>query len=329
MSRNKKIKNLAAQARNRAARQMDVLMKEIAGPLNKYLKGFPNPKKLHRFDAALLDLTVKEEKYLAVLDRVNNVRKTVLDVGRSYASRAANASSKRAAEDIAAEGFETMEKVYLKGSRAIQDLIGMAQRLRPLPVLDPEVPTLALVGAPNVGKSSLVQAISTGRPEICNYPFTTRSIKMGHFLVNGYRHQVTDTPGLLNRHDDNRNSMERLTLATLQHLPTSVIFVIDLTEDCGTTLSDQWEIRQGLQKRFRDRLWLDVLTKADLLEDELKEGDRLLGQVAGSVDPCAGPAEMASSLPDAFRVSSITGEGLDRLKECIMSKLATRMPNFN
>lgn len=49
---------------------------------------------------------------------------------------------------------------------------------------------VALVGAPNVGKSSLVQLLSSGLPEVQNYPFTTRSIKMGHFYVDGRRHQV-------------------------------------------------------------------------------------------------------------------------------------------
>ena len=52
------------------------------------------------------------------------------------------------------------------------------------------MPQIALVGAPNVGKSSLVQLLSSGLPEICNYPFTTRTVKMGHFFVDGKRHQV-------------------------------------------------------------------------------------------------------------------------------------------
>lgn len=60
---------------------------------------------------------------------------------------------------------------------------------------------VALVGAPNVGKSSLVQLLSSGLPEVQNYPFTTRSIKMGHFYVAGRRHQVTgdnaSVPGCL------------------------------------------------------------------------------------------------------------------------------------
>ena len=49
---------------------------------------------------------------------------------------------------------------------------------------------VALIGAPNVGKSSLVQILSSGVPEICDYPFTTRSIKMGHFYVDAQRHQA-------------------------------------------------------------------------------------------------------------------------------------------
>jgi hypothetical protein len=55
--------------------------------------------------------------------------------------------------------------------------------------------------------------------------------------------QVTDTPGLLRRPEDERNGMERLTLAALAYLPTAAIFVTDLTGDCGTSVADQWAIR--------------------------------------------------------------------------------------
>ena len=39
--------------------------------------------------------------------------------------------------------------------------------------------------------------------------------------------------------------MEHLTLACLQHLPTAVLFVTDLTGECGTTVANQWAIRWG------------------------------------------------------------------------------------
>lgn len=48
--------------------------------------------------------------------------------------------------------------------------------------------------------------------------------------------------------------MERLTLASLQHLPTAVLFVADLTGECGTSVADQWRIRWawGLWGEVRD-----------------------------------------------------------------------------
>ncbi len=104
-------------------------------------------------------------------------------------------------------------------------------------------------GAPNVGKSSLVKLLSSGTPEVQNYPFTTRSIKVGHFFLDGKRHQVTDTPGLLDRADGTRNAMEMLTLAALDCLPTSVLFVMDLTEECGTSVQEQWAIRQEVRRK--------------------------------------------------------------------------------
>ena len=107
----------------------------------------------------------------------------------------------------------------------------------------PIVRQVAMVGAPNVGKSSLVQLLSTGTPEIRDYPFTTRSIKLGHFHAAGAKHQLTDTPGLLARPEARRNAMERLTLATLRFLPTCALFVADLTGQCGTSVAQQWAIR--------------------------------------------------------------------------------------
>jgi hypothetical protein len=56
---------------------------------------------------------------------------------------------------------------------------------------------------------------------------------------------LADTPGLLNRPEADRNAMERLTLACLQHLPTCVLFVADLTGECGTSVASQWRIRWG------------------------------------------------------------------------------------
>lgn len=50
--------------------------------------------------------------------------------------------------------------------RHVDALKEIAKSLRSLPSLDTSLPTLALVGAPNVGKSSLVNVLSSGTPEV-------------------------------------------------------------------------------------------------------------------------------------------------------------------
>eukprot|EP00983_Pelagomonas_calceolata_P028322 887841-Pelagomonas_calceolata.AAC.5 len=64
--------------------------------------------------------------------------------------------------EVALEGCEAIERVYRKGAKAVDDLKEIAKKLRALPTVETMLPTLALVGAPNVGKSSLVRKDCTG-----------------------------------------------------------------------------------------------------------------------------------------------------------------------
>eukprot|EP00210_Caulerpa_lentillifera_P000548 g529.t1 len=306
VNRNRKLIGPAAQARNLAARQMDTLMQELTKPLTRYLKGFPLTDRLHKFEAALLDLTITEKRYFKVLQKIQELRKTMTEVGKNYASRGAKADNKKEAERIAEEGFSTMQAIFMKHKGLLLDLIDIVRQLRKLPKLELEVPTVALVGAPNVGKSSLVQAISSGKPEICNYPFTTRSIKMGHFYVDQIRHQVTDTPGLLNRNLEDRNALELLTIATLQYLPTSVVFMMDATEECGMSFPDQLQIRNDLKSSFPEKPWIDVFSKFDLLKDS--------------------PVFMSKteSVREALKVSCLSQEGIEEFKAAMIELCSTK-----
>jgi len=330
---NKKLKNEGARAKNRAARQLDTLMKELTGPLGRYETGFINADQLHPFERALLELTIGEEQYTNSINGVKTLRKSVVGIAKGYAARCSKAPTKKEALDLKDEGFANVDSTYKRQAYILDQLKEVAKSLRKLPVVDPKLPTIALVGAPNVGKSSLVQLLSSGLPEVQNYPFTTRSIKMGHFYVNSRRHQVTDTPGLLCRPEEDRNAMEKLTLASLKHLPTSVLFVMDLTGECGTSLLHQWKIREELRDRFPDKMWIDVFSKADLLladfaaadkdtaamrnESESNAQEKIDAYISGELSA----KDIACLIPDARRVSSLTGDGIEELKADMLCML--------
>ncbi|KAB1225044.1 Nucleolar GTP-binding protein 1 [Morella rubra] len=262
----KGIANIAKRERNRGAKQLDALMKELVVPLRMYLEDFPKKKCLHPYERSLIELTLGDGNYEGVLGKVDALRKKVILVGKEHASFCAKSLSKREAEERLIVGMKRIEEVFNQEAKSIDDLLHIAKTLRAMPVVDLETPTLCLVGAPNVGKSSLVRTLSTGKPEVCNYPFTTRGILMGHIVLNYQTFQVTDTPGLLKRCDEDRNNLEKLTLAVLSHLPTAILYVHDLSGECGISPSDQFLIYKEIKERFGDHLWLDVVSKCDLLE---------------------------------------------------------------
>jgi nucleolar GTP-binding protein len=82
-----------------------------------------------------------------------------------------------------------------------------------------------------------------------------------------------------------------LTLAVLSHLPIAVLYVHDLSEDCGTSVADQYITYKHIKERFGDRLWLDVISKSDLLDkktsSEFDDADDEVGRYRRFGPECA------------------------------------------
>ena len=187
-------------------------------------------------------------------------------------------------------------------STCLVELNKILKELRRLPVVELTSPSVVLVGSPNVGKSSLVRAISSGIPEVADYPFTTRSVSIGHIATDEHHIQVIDTPGLLDRPASERNDMENLTFSSMAHIPSVVMFVIDATELSGhkSTLAMQLRIRENLRKQFPIRPWIDVVTKKDIGYNS-------------DVLPLLPPG--------ALFVSPKSGEGMDELHNLVHEKI--------
>ncbi|MFB6068333.1 MAG: NOG1 family protein [Halobacterium sp.] len=138
--------------------------------------------------------------------------------------------------------------------------------LRDLPDIRPDEPTVAVAGYPNVGKSSFVNAVTNAANETAAYPFTTEAVQVGHFEHDRIRHQIIDTPGLLDRPEAERNDIERQAASAIEHLADAVLFLIDASGDCGYPLDVQLELRDALARRF-DAPLLTVCNKADRSRD--------------------------------------------------------------
>ena len=141
--------------------------------------------------------------------------------------------------------------------------------LKTLPDIRPDEPAIVVAGYPNVGKSSFVNAITRASNEIAEYPFTTKGVQIGHFERDRVRYQIIDTPGLLDRPEDERNDIERQAVSAIEHLADTVLFFVDPSGDCGYPLEAQLELRDAVEKRFaeRDIPVLTICNKSDRSRD--------------------------------------------------------------
>lgn len=170
--------------------------------------------------------------------------------------------------------------------------------LKDRPHLDPGVATVVVAGFPNVGKSSLVSQLSTARPKVAAYPFTTLAIQVGHADLGFDRLQVLDTPGVLGR-PGQRNPAESEAEVAVGNAATVVLFILDPTGSCGYSMTEQ----EGLLAR-----WKAEFPNAEIIEVETK-GDLLEGP--------PGPRR---------RVSSKTGDGLEELRADLSAAIARHPP---
>ncbi|KAK9906250.1 hypothetical protein M0R45_002677 [Rubus argutus] len=109
----KGIANITKRERNRGAKQLDALMKELAVPLRTYSQNFPNKKYLHPYELSLIELTLGDGNYEQVLGKVDALRNRVVSVGKEHASLCAKSTSKKEAEARLSEGLKKVEETYI------------------------------------------------------------------------------------------------------------------------------------------------------------------------------------------------------------------------
>jgi nucleolar GTP-binding protein len=145
-----------------------------------------------------------------------------------------------------------------------------------------------------VGKSALVASLSTAEPEVAPYPFTTKAVTVGHFYYRRHAYQLVDTPGILDRPLEERNPIEIRALAAIEHLSGVLLFLIDPSETCGTSVDEQEALLVSVRSHFPTAQVIVVETKADLVRRDVA---------------------------DRFPVSALKGDGVEELRDHLVEVL--------
>ena len=259
-----KVRNADYRARLTAVRKIHSVADNLANPMISYVKAFPSFDIIHPFDREIIDLTVGVDMLKKSLGAVDWARKEVLMISTKYVPKARARKSAENTMKIMSEAYTKMTNVVRQIAKNLDFLISARSIFRNLPNVDTESPVAVFAGAPNVGKSSLIGSVSTGKPEVKSYPFTTKAVSLGHITRKYTVLQVMDTPGLLDRSDLERNDMEKQGIAAFDYLEPIIVFLTDLTGTSGYSIEMQTNLRDELRLRYPKCEWLDVFSKKDL-----------------------------------------------------------------
>jgi len=210
------------------------------------VKKFPSFEQMPPFYIELTEVLVGVEELKMNLASVQWAGEKIKSLARKYVGMM------REDEDIKGvrkQAFGRISSIVGSIDGSLRFLNDARNKLRKLPAID-EGPAIVVAGYPNVGKSSFVALVSSAKPEIASYPFTTKGLAVGHFTREGVRFQVIDTPGLLDRPLEQRNEIELQAISALKHVGKVILYVIDPSETCGYSLDKQMHLLEEIKNRF-------------------------------------------------------------------------------
>eukprot|EP00922_Rhytidocystis_sp_ex-Travisia-forbesii_P061820 GHVS01091555.1.p2 GENE.GHVS01091555.1~~GHVS01091555.1.p2 ORF type:complete len:682 (+),score=101.11 GHVS01091555.1:74-2047(+) len=288
-------------------RKVKYCQQTIHDKLTDMLTQFPKLDDIHPFYADLCNVLYDRDHYKIALGQVNAVRAIVDNVAKDYVRLMKYADSLYKCKMLKRAALGRMCTALKKLQQSFIYLEEVRQHLARLPSINPHTRTLVLAGYPNVGKSSFINAISHANVEVQPYAFTTKSLFVGHFDYCYSRWQVIDTPGILDRPLEDRNTVEMTAITALAHIQAAVLYVVDLSEQCGFSLDSQVKLFHSIKPLFKNKPLLVVLNKNDIRPFESLSADEK--KLIQSMKDGESEFEV-----EFVRTSTLTLEGVDAAK---------------
>ncbi len=175
---------------------------------------------------------------------------------------------------------------------------------------------VGLVGLPNAGKSTLLSSLSSAKPKIANYPFTTLEPSLGIVAYRDHKSFVmADIPGIIEGAAEGKG----LGLRFLRHIERNSLLLFMVPADTDDIKKEYELLLRELEKFNPEMLRKHrvlAITKCDLLDEELitmlKEDLRQSGLLSHDDSRADGHVVF---------ISSVTGMGLDELKDVLWEEL--------
>ena len=264
----------------RVRKQLNRMIQTASDILATYLIDtvnlWPSLDQSPQFDVSMIDACVGCDDYRHHLSMLQWAAKQISNISTQNTKKIIRTARIELMHEARREAYGRISSLVGRIGPSLKWLSESREVLKRLPSIDQLSPCIVVCGAPNVGKSAFISALSSGNMEVNHYPFTTKRIHLGHFTFRRLQYQLVDTPGLLDRPMEKRNDIEMQAISALENLGSLVLFLIDESEQCGMTVEEQNNLLEEILQLLAETTVMVVSTKADLHKQKPENWDAVV-----------------------------------------------------
>ena len=197
----------------------DVLTKK----LTHIVKSFPSHNSV--FYQELMKATIDVQQFESSLQSVRNLIDDITKIKAFTIKRIETASD---LDRLRRAFYGRISALVQKSNKTFAHLDHVRYVMRRYPIIK-DLPTVAIVGFPNVGKTTLLSKLTTSKAEIAPYAFTTKNINCGYLIDGSKTIQLLDTPGTLAR-PEKMNAIEKQAYCAMRHCAQVMVYIFDPTD---------------------------------------------------------------------------------------------------
>ena len=252
----------------RVRKQLNRMIQTASDVLSTYLMDtvnqWPSLDQSPQFDVSMIDACVGCDDYRHHLSMLQWAANQISKIATQNTRKITRTAKIELMHEARREAYGRISSLIGRIGPSLKWLGDSREILKRLPSIDQLSPCIVVCGAPNVGKSAFISALSSGNMEVNHYPFTTKRIHLGHFTFRRLQYQMVDTPGLLDRPMHKRNDIEMQAISALENLGSLVLFLIDESENCGMTIVEQNNLLEEILELLAETTVMIISTKADI-----------------------------------------------------------------
>ena len=204
--------------------RINTINKSLTNILDTILTRFPdfhNLDKIHALYKEIIILNFDIEELKKSMDAMRWAKGALQDLHSKLVPMVKRSRDPDGANNISKSYLGRANSIMKRIDKDLTCLEKFRRFDRWLPAIKTSMFTVCISGFPNVGKSTLLSKITTAKPEIDSYPFTTRRLNLGYI---GEDIQVIDTPGTLARFNK-MNDIEKLAHLAMRLVGSAIVFL--------------------------------------------------------------------------------------------------------